>query len=477
MWNLDVQIFCTLSSSKYKAFCHLLLYSNIQIIRPKSDGPSSVEQVLLKTKKEPLLLHHSWEYDILNIRFFKYFADTPMNLLQFIPKALIYIILMAWVFAVKMFLDIADSTDLVVYYTFMITTFFVIFTAIVLVIHIFYDRPIRNLEFTIKKFLVGSLGEKDISFKKNLNPHLNYILLFFGKTLHTLRHIKTEFLHGKEIKWEVELASEIQDKLFRKKLPEIPDLEIIAKSKPAWEIGWDSFDVITEGDNHYIYVWDATGHWVGAGFIMMMVNALISGFAKATEKWHHVLALTNDIIKPRVKANLLMSMLLVRWNHKEKKLYMTWAGHEYLIIYKYAEKKCYKIRSGWVALGMTKNIHKLLKEQEVSFVPNDIIILYSDGITEAINRPIKDGAEEMFGEFNLIRAIEEAPEIWSHKIKTARSVFKNVSIHLSKFMWYKHTQLDDVTLITIQYKSSDYIREEDCSEELHDDFITEWKWN
>jgi serine phosphatase RsbU (regulator of sigma subunit) len=45
---------------------------------------------------------------------------------------------------------------------------------------------------------------------------------------------------------------------------------------------------------------------------------------------------------------------------------------------------------------MAKNIHKLLKEREVAFEKNDIAILYSDGITEAINLPEKNGDEEMF---------------------------------------------------------------------------------
>ena len=55
----------------------------------------------------------------------------------------------------------------------------------------------------------------------------------------------------------------------------------IVKSKPAWEIGWDSVMILLMNeDNYYIYVWDATGHWVWAWFIMIMVNALVSWFAK-----------------------------------------------------------------------------------------------------------------------------------------------------------------------------------------------------
>ena len=58
---------------------------------------------------------------------------------------------------------------------------------------------------------------------------------------------------------------------------------------------------------------------------------------------------------------------------------------------------------------MVKDIHKLIKEQEISFEENDVIILYSDGITEAINKPARDGTEAMFGEEKLMRAVEEAP--------------------------------------------------------------------
>ncbi len=351
------------------------------------------------------------------------------------------------------------------------------FISISFLIKRFYEAPVIHLEYTIKKFLVGSLKDKDIQFARTSNPHLNYILLFFSKTLNTLKNIKWEFIHGKEIKSEVDLAREIQEKLLLKKIKDIPSLNIVAKSKSAKEIGGDSYDVIKQWENYYIYVWDATGHGVGAGFIMMMVNALVHAYCKVTVKWNNILAYTNDSIKPRVKANLLMSMLLLRWNEDEKKLYMTGAWHEYLMIYKFEQKKCFKIKSGGVALWMTKNIHKLLKERRVSFEKNDIVVLYSDGITESINLPEKNGEERMFGEDRLMEVIESAPEMPGKWYKTAKSVFKNISVELSKFMGYKHTQLDDITLAVIQYKPDDYDITKDYSESLPKELVTEWNWD
>ena len=171
-----------------------------------------------------------------------------------------------------------------------------------------------------------------------------------------------------------------------------------------------------------------------------------------------------------------MTVLLIRWDEIQKKLYMTWAGHEYLMIYKHAEKKCFKIKSGWVALGMTKNIHKLLKERELDFQPKDIIVLYSDWITEAINLPEKTEDAQMFWEQRLMEAIEKSPNMKQKDYKTAASVFKNITIELSKYMWYKHFQWDDITLAVVQYKSEDYDESMDYDIKVQKEFITEWDW-
>ncbi|MCD5385131.1 serine/threonine-protein phosphatase [Candidatus Gracilibacteria bacterium] len=350
------------------------------------------------------------------------------------------------------------------------------FIVILTLVKKFFHDPIIKLEHTIKNFLVGNLKDTNLKFKKTLNPHLNYSLSFFAKTLNTLKNIKDEFIHGKEIKSEVELGKEIQGKMLTKKLVQVPDLDVIIKSKPAGEIGGDSFDIIHEGDNYYIYVADATGHGVGAGFIMIMVNALISGFAKVYQNGASIVANANTILKPRIKANLLMSLLMVRWNTKEKRLFMTGAGHEYLMIYKYKQNKTFRIKSGGIALGMVKNASKLLKEQEIKFEENDIIVMYSDGITEAINKPVKDGTEQMFLEDRLEECIQNSPNVNGKDYKSARSVFNNITIELSKFMGYNPVQLDDITLATIHYKPKDFNANDDFPEEIKKDFITEWNW-
>ncbi len=395
---------------------------------------------------------------------------TIINLIIFLLFWLICSILI-------IFWETIFSNDIEVRIGIILFIFLVWYLIIIFIIKKLFHEPVRDLELAIKNFLVWNLKNKEIKFIKTLNPHLNYVLLFFSKTLNTLKSIKSEFVRWKEIKWEVELAREIQWTTFNKKLIEVPELNIVANSKPAAEIWWDSYDIIKQGDNYYIYVWDATGHWVWAWFIMMMVNALVSWFAKVYKSWSDILSNTNKILKPRVKANLLMTLLLIRWDFYEKKLYMTWAWHEYLIIYKHNIWKCLKVKSWWVALGMVNDISKALKESEVNFEENDVIVLYSDWITEAINKGSKDWTEQMFGEDRLISAIEKAPNALWEDYKTARTIFNNITIELSKYMWYKHVQLDDITLLTIHYKWNDFDVSKEPPEVLWKEFITEWNWN
>jgi len=216
-----------------------------------------------------------------------------------------------------------------------------------------------------------------------------------------------------------------------------------------------------------MYIGDVTGHGVASGFVMMIVNALISGFSKIVESSADILIKTNEIVKPRVKSNILMTLLMIRWNEREKKMYMTGAGHEYLIIYKASQKKAFKIKSGGVALGMTKDVSKILKEIQISAEVGDIVVLYTDGITESRNG--KHESDMMLGMDRFIEIIENTP------VKTAQGVFNNITIELSKFMGYGHRQFDDITLICMHYKGDKPI-ENNVAPEIGSQFITEWNW-
>ncbi len=330
-----------------------------------------------------------------------------------------------------------------------------------------YVGPIDQLKKEIAHFLAGVKSGTRIP-PSLFNPDLSYISSFFYRSLEILRNFKEEFQSGRILRSEVELAADIQRHVLKKSHPTIPSLEIVADTKSATEVGGDSYDIVVQGENSYLYLGDVTGHGVASGFVMMVVNALISGFAKMITSGAEILARTNEILKPRVKSNMLMSLLMVRWNESEKKLYMTGAGHEYIIVYKKSDGKVYPIKSGGVALGMTRDISKILKEVRISFDPGDVIVLYTDGITEARNGDRESNL--MFGLERLLDVIGKSPS------KTAAGIFKNITIELSRFMGYQHRQFDDITLMVIRYRDPADIGPDESSLLMKEN-ITEWYWH
>ena len=250
-------------------------------------------------------------------------------------------------------------------------------------VYLAYIGPVQKLNQSIARFYTGTDENPNIEAKAWSRGMTN-IIDFFVKSLQILRVFKQELRDGRKLRSEVEIASEIQRHVIANEDTIIPSLEVALATNPASEVGGDSLDIIKGKDeNYYIYVGDVTGHGVPSGFVMMMVNALISAFVTEETNGAKILSETNRILKPRIKQNMMMTCVMLRWNEREKKLFYTGAGHEHLLVYKVAEKKVYNVKSGGVALGMVRDSSKVLKEQQILFDRNDIIILYTDGITEA----------------------------------------------------------------------------------------------
>lgn len=298
---------------------------------------------------------------------------------------------------------------------------------------------------------------------------MNNVITFFIKSLQILRVFKQELRDGRKLRSEVEIASEIQKNVIANDAVVVPSLEIAIGAAPASEVGWDSLDIIPgKNTNYYMYVGDVTGHGVPSGFVMMMTNALVSAFVSSEENSARVLSETNRILKPRIKQNMMMSSVMLRWNDTEKSLYYTGAGHEFILIYSHRENKVFKVKSGWVALGMMRDASKIYKEQQIRFEQEDVVILYTDGITEA--RRLSEQNWLLFGIDRIVEAIMKTD------VKTAENIFKSITVDLSSYMGYKYKQYDDITLLVARYKGGPWATISNIPDTIDWRNITEWNW-
>jgi serine phosphatase RsbU (regulator of sigma subunit) len=110
------------------------------------------------------------------------------------------------------------------------------------------------------------------------------------------------------------------------------------------------------------------------------------------------------------------------------------------VVYRAGKGKCDVSKTGGIALGMVPDNSKLIKEVELPLEKDDVIVLYTDGITEGRNM-----GGEMYGLDRLVRAIElYAPQYGSD------GIVHHVAEDYSRFV-ENHKQDDDVTLIAIKH--------------------------
>lgn len=121
-----------------------------------------------------------------------------------------------------------------------------------------------------------------------------------------------------------------------------------------------------------------------------------------------------------------MTCVLLRWNEVEKNMYFSGAGHEHILVYKKNEDRVYSIKSGGVAIGMIRDTSKILKEQKINLDPEDIVVLYTDGVSEARHQSKQDGM--LFGVDRIIESINRTEQ------KSAETIFQRITIDLSAFM-------------------------------------------
>jgi len=298
-------------------------------------------------------------------------------------------------------------------------------------------RPLKIILDEMKALLAG---KKYRRIYTNRIDEIGIIAHFFNEVTRSFEKVSLDIKEGKRMLNELEIASQIQKAILPPQNPKVPGLDVDAKTRPAAELGGDNFDFITVGNNTFIYVGDVTGHGVPAAIVMTMVNTLVHTLTNVYENAYDIVVQTNKQLKTRIKSTMFMTMLMFRWSHMEQKLTYVGAGHEHLVIYRAQTGKCEVRPTGGIALGMVPDNSKLIKELPVPLDVGDVVVLYSDGLTEGRNM-----AGEMYGLDRLVKAVERyAAEYGSD------GIVHHVSLDYSRFV-ENHKQDDDVTLIAMKH--------------------------
>jgi serine phosphatase RsbU (regulator of sigma subunit)/anti-sigma regulatory factor (Ser/Thr protein kinase)/transposase len=257
------------------------------------------------------------------------------------------------------------------------------------------------------------------------------------------------------MKSELLIGQEIQRSLLPDKLPDIEGYEIGAAYVAATEMGGDYYDFIQISPTGLgMVVGDVSGHGISSAMMMsgarLMLNALrkmqVPLYSESYKEAHKVLGFLNDLLEGEFPKGMYITMYYVFLDAKKREVNYASAGHNPMILYRGDTRQVYNLNPKGFAIGLdigdASIFRKALKKETLQLRKGDLLLIYTDGITEAMN-----AEREEYGERRLIDAVKRFHSL------PAPSIAENLIADVREFTGGVE-QSDDITFIVLKEQSS-----------------------
>jgi serine phosphatase RsbU (regulator of sigma subunit) len=218
-------------------------------------------------------------------------------------------------------------------------------------------------------------------------------------------------LHQEEVerRWlekELALGRDIQLSLLPASCPEVAGWEFAAAYEAAHLVGgdfYDFFELPGEPGRLGLVIADVAGKGVSAALFMALSRTIIRTTALSSRNPAATLERANELILKDSQANRFVSAFYGALDTNRGRLIFANGGHNQPLWRQAASGRCQKLVARGAVLGVFDRVE--LAEAEVEIAPGDLLLFYTDGVTEAMN-----GEEEMFGEERLEAVLAARPE-------------------------------------------------------------------
>ncbi len=271
----------------------------------------------------------------------------------------------------------------------------------------------------------------------------------FGDLAASFNEMTLAVKHGREIalandrlKQELETARAIQVRLLPISEPVITGYEVVGASIPSREIGGDYFDFLVQGEDKIgIAIGDVSGKGMPAALLMSNLQASLHGQVMHPGSVSGVVERVNDLLVKSTDPHMFATFFYGLLDTKKGSFTCTNAGHNPPILLR-TDGTIEELTTGGLLLGMLGE--QVYQQDTVQLAPGEIIVLYTDGITEAVGPAAdEDDYDAMFGEDALFDVVRRNRHLPASGIKAA--ILDAVTAHTSGV-----AQSDDITLVVIR---------------------------
>jgi phosphoserine phosphatase RsbU/P len=242
---------------------------------------------------------------------------------------------------------------------------------------------------------------------------------------------------------ELQIAREIQVSLEPEQLPEFPWLSVSFSSKPAKIVGGDFFNVVKRNDHQMLsIVGDVAGKGIPAALYAARIQSMFESLSEQSASPARILNDLNHLICKRLREGDFITAVIAFFESGENALTIARAGHNWPLYYNSHTRQIEPLKTKGICLGIDKDtgFAACLEEKKLPVKSGDVVLLYSDGITEAMNAD-----HHLFDQARLESALKESAHFPADKI------VERINLRLDEFVQSEEPH-DDITMVAIKIK-------------------------
>ncbi|MDH5714294.1 MAG: SpoIIE family protein phosphatase [Candidatus Aminicenantes bacterium] len=293
------------------------------------------------------------------------------------------------------------------------------------------NKEIIGIVYSDRIYLLDQFSEED----------LRLLILLSNLAAVKIENAKLfeESVEKERIEKELELAAQIQKDLLPKENPECENFEIAGSNIPCHQVGGDYYDFITIDPCRLgIIIADVSGKGVSASLLMASLRGAVHSEVYPHYKLEEMAAKLNNYVHRSSAINRFITFFFCELNRKSGELRYINAGHNPPLILD-RKGKIHRLESCGLCLGVLPSVN--YEAKKVALNPGDVALLFTDGITESLNKE-----NEEYSEDKLIRLLKKHSNLPAQKL--LERIFDEVNSFTSGA-----EQIDDMTLVVIKRTS------------------------
>ena len=300
----------------------------------------------------------------------------------------------------------------------------------------------RNINTPIEKLsdIANRISQGDLEAEIKIEKPKEFAKL--ADTFHKMTtDIKSITKERERIESELTLAKAIQASSLPNVFPPYPDnneFDVFADMEPAKEVGGDFYDFYFIDETHFMFlIADVSGKGVPAALFMMTVKTLINYIAQSDYSPKQMIEKINQKIYTNNKQGFFVTMLAGIVDVKTGDIAYVNCGHNPPLVKHGKEPFEFVDLKPNIVLGAFENADFNISTAKLS--PGDTVVLYTDGITEAV-----DSTGELYGEERLLKAIN------NQNYLNTKDILQYIKQDTHKFT-KEMPQSDDMTMLIFKY--------------------------